>query len=105
MLRRRVGEARPVISYRNSGSFLYCEQGVFQIPINYDFNLFDTRIWTIIDCSESPNGLPVGIHGDGAVFPIYATSPKPERWKILKQTWTVKVAIMNPWSRAEIKET
>ncbi|KAH9970587.1 hypothetical protein BGW80DRAFT_1176049 [Lactifluus volemus] len=100
-LRRRLGQKLDTLWFEASQSYLFCSEGVLIVPAGFLFTRFSSRIWTLIDSFESPDGIPITLrHG---VFPIYLTSPMPDRWSKLKQAWMVYKVIMNPWTREEIK--
>jgi hypothetical protein len=100
-LRRRLGDKSDTLWFQASESYLFCSEGVLIVPAEFLFRKFRERIWTLIDSSQSPDGIPIKLL-DG-VFPIYLTSPKRARWSRLAQSWSDHRAIMNPWTRAEVK--
>ncbi|KAH9972535.1 hypothetical protein BGW80DRAFT_356581 [Lactifluus volemus] len=100
-LRRRLGDKSDTLWYQASESYLFCSEGVLIVPAEFLFRKFSERIWTLIDSSQSPGGIPIKLL-DG-VFPIYLTSPERARWSTLAQSWSDHRAIMNPWTRAEVK--
>ncbi|KAH9977132.1 hypothetical protein BGW80DRAFT_1287528, partial [Lactifluus volemus] len=68
-LRRRLGEKSDTLWFEASESYLFCSEGVLIVPAKFIFRKFKSRIWTLIDSSESPSSIPIKLrHG---VFPIY----------------------------------
>ncbi|KAH9953866.1 hypothetical protein BGW80DRAFT_1439868 [Lactifluus volemus] len=104
-LRRRLGDKSVCLWLRGSVFYLFCSEGVLVVPATFSgFNKFRPRIWTIIDSSQSPSGIPGALNVLlTGVFPIYLTPPRPARWSGLSQSWMPHRVIMNPWTRAEIE--
>ncbi|KAF8222024.1 hypothetical protein L208DRAFT_1455233 [Tricholoma matsutake] len=93
VLRRRLGEKSVSLWYQGSVLYLFCSEGKFSPPV-----------WTIIDSAQSPSGIPSTLtHFPPGVFPIYITSPRPDHWSGITQSWTFHQVIMNTWTRAEIE--
>ncbi|KAK2460049.1 hypothetical protein APHAL10511_007926 [Amanita phalloides] len=106
VLRRRLGDKSVSLWYQGSVLYLFCSEGVLLVPATFTLNKFSPPVWTIIDSVQSSSGIPSTLtHFPPGVFPIYITSPKPERWSGITQSWTSHHVIMNPWTRAEIKYT
>jgi hypothetical protein len=105
ILRRRLGDKSVSLWLQGSIFYLFCSEGILVVPDTFtDFNKFRPRIWTIIDSSHSPSGIPTTLNAFlPGVFPIYLTSPKPIRWSANSQSWMPHRAIMNPWTKAEIE--
>ena len=99
-----LGEKSASLWYQASVFYLFCSDGVFIIPTTFSFNTFNPLVWTIIDSSQSSSGIPSFLtHFPPGVFPIYITSPWPDCWWGVTQSWSFHQVIMNPWTRAEIK--
>lgn len=103
ILRRRLGEKSAIMWYQRSVIYLFCSQGVLLVPPTFTFSKFSPPIWTIIDSVQSPSGIPTDmVPFPPGVFPIYITSPTPERWAGISQSWTCHHLVMNAWTKAEI---
>ncbi|KAH9974969.1 hypothetical protein BGW80DRAFT_1169885 [Lactifluus volemus] len=100
-LRRRLGEKSDTLWFQASESYLFCSEGVLIVPADFLFRKFSSRIWTLIDSSESPSGIPIELRP--GVFPIYLTPPTRASWSKLAQSWSDYRAIMNPWTKAEVE--
>jgi len=84
--------------------YLFCPEGVLIVPATFSFSDFSPRIWTIVDAAQSASGIPSALTSDPpGVFPIYLTSPCPERWSKAEQSWMPHRVMMNPWTRAEVE--
>ncbi|KAK2461336.1 hypothetical protein APHAL10511_006863 [Amanita phalloides] len=104
VLRRRLGEKSVSLWCQASMFYLFCSEGVLIVPATFSFNKFSPPVWTIIDSAQSPSGIPSTLtHFPPGVFPIYITSPQPDRWSGITQSWTFHQVIMNPWTRVEIE--
>jgi hypothetical protein len=78
--------------YRSLKYYLFVEDGVFEVPSNFD-------------SSASPDGIPLKIAVAGSpIRVIYATSPSSHRWKSLHQVMEKQVIVMNPWTLWEIHQ-
>jgi hypothetical protein len=100
-LRRRLGEKSDTLWFQATQSYLFCSEGVLIVPAGFFFGKFSPRIWTLIDSSQSPSGIPIELLP--GVFPIYLTPPTRVRWSKLAQSWSDHRAIMNPWTKAEVE--
>jgi hypothetical protein len=90
--------------YRGQSLCLFVEDGVYLAPKDYPSTAFMTRVWTLVDADEGkcvPEFLAVQ---DTQHMNIFASSPKQERWQGMSKTTEYAVAIMNPWTRAEISK-
>jgi hypothetical protein len=104
VLCRRLGEKSVSLWYQGSVLYLFCSEGVLVVPATFTFNKFTPTVWTIIDSAQSPSRIPSTLtHFPPSVFPIYITSPQPDRWSGIMQSWTFHQVIMNPWTRTEIE--
>lgn len=67
---------------------------------------YKTMIWTLIDSDNSPSGSIPGefIFHQTPFFLVFTTSPTEERWSRLHKTVSVRVIVMNPWTRSEIRQ-
>ena len=103
-LRRRLAEGKPVIWYRATRRYLFVEEGAFVAPQDYPSTDFKTHIWTLVDADESSSGIPshLSMH-DTKHLIVFVSYPQSSRWKSLEKTTQCRVAIMNPWTREEIR--
>ncbi|KAN0127602.1 hypothetical protein V8E53_014580 [Lactarius tabidus] len=104
VLCRRLAYKKPIMWYRGQRMYLSVEDGVYMAPIDHPSTAFRTRVWTLVDADQSecvPESLAVP---DTKHMIIFASSPKQERWEGMTKTTNYSVAIMNPWTRAEISE-
>jgi hypothetical protein len=64
---------------------------------------YKSTIWTLIDSDHSSG--PDDFVGQGApFFIIFATSPNKDRWSRFHKSFSLKVIVMNPWTRDEIHQ-
>ena len=97
-----------MIWYYCSERYIFVDEGVFVEPSSrhYPAAEFKTYIWTLIDVDgDEESRVPDHL----AVFStkhliIFTSSPRLERWSGMAQITLCRVAIMNPWTRAEISE-
>ena len=100
-LRRRLAERKPVIWYRHKKRYLFVEEGVYNVPD--DFQEFQVFVWTLVDSDYAEDGVPEDlVMRETRHFVIYCTSPSQKRWSRLHKTVHTKTFIMNPWKRKEI---
>ncbi|KAN0127599.1 hypothetical protein V8E53_014577 [Lactarius tabidus] len=104
VLCQRLAFKKPIMWYRDKRLYLFAEDGVYLAPTDYLSTEFRTRVWTLVDVDEGDR-VPefLAVH-DTKHMIVFASSPKERRWKRLPKTTACAVAIMNPWTRAEISE-
>ncbi|KAH8976722.1 hypothetical protein EDB86DRAFT_3057817 [Lactarius hatsudake] len=102
---QRLVEGKPVIWFSDTSRYLFVNEGVFEIPPDYNSTNFKTRIWTLIDADNCKDGIPdyLGPHRTKHLI-ILSSSPKSSRWQLLTKTTECSIAIMNPWTREEISQ-
>jgi hypothetical protein len=103
LVRRCVGEERPVALYLHRQCYRLSKSGVHIIEQDF-LSRVPEPMWCIIDSAESPTGIPqsmMEIFSPGN-FPIYVSSPAKRRWEKLDQSKTRHVIIMNPWTMEEM---
>jgi len=99
-LHRCLAESKPVIWCYRGACYLFVEEGVYQMPTDFEIQGF---VWTLVDSDSSSEGVLAHLADHGTRhFIIYSTAPCKERWSRLHKTMRVTVVIMNPWTRAEI---
>ncbi|EDR03255.1 uncharacterized protein LACBIDRAFT_307487 [Laccaria bicolor S238N-H82] len=103
-LRRCFAERRPVIWYFKQRCHLFVEEGVYEMPNDFQRAELKSFIWTFVDSDEDSVGIPDYLVPRGTpLFVIFSTSPRRARWSRLHKTVMAPlVAIMNPWKRKEI---
>ncbi|TDL23661.1 hypothetical protein BD410DRAFT_802458 [Rickenella mellea] len=104
VLRRRLGEAADVLWYQVSRLYLFCSEGVLEVPADFNYaKLSSPYLWTLIDSAVAPNGIPINMNAFGAgIYPIYITYPKQSSWSSMDKRWSFHRVLMNPWTKAEI---
>ncbi|KAH9017447.1 hypothetical protein EDB84DRAFT_1276537 [Lactarius hengduanensis] len=102
---QRLVEGEPVVWFSGTRRYLFVNEGVFEIPLDYPSPNFKTRIWTLIDADDCKDGIPdyLGPHRTQHLI-ILSSSPKSSRWQLLTKTTECSIAIMNPWTREEISQ-
>lgn len=104
VLRRCLGEKSVSLWCQGLEYYLFCSEGVLVVPSTFAFRKLSPPVWTIIDSAQLPSGIPSALtRFQPGVFPIYITSPKPDHWSGITQSWTSHQVTMNPWTRAEIE--
>jgi hypothetical protein len=102
-LRRRLAEKSPVVWYRDGRCFLFVEEGVYKMPVDFHHQHFKTIVWAMVDSDVAEDGVPEHLVCQGTrLCVIYATSPAKHRWARLHKTTDNVVLIMNPWTRNDI---
>jgi len=104
-MHRRLSEGKPVFWYHDSRRYLFVKEGVYEVPEHFPSTTFKTLVWTLVDSDESLSGVPsnLAVHCTKH-FIIFTTPPQSSQWKPLEKTTGCRVAIMNPWTRAEIAQ-
>ncbi|EDR06022.1 uncharacterized protein LACBIDRAFT_294749 [Laccaria bicolor S238N-H82] len=102
-LRRCLAERKPVIWYSKRCCYMFAEDGVYEMPADFQRANLKSYIWTLVDSDEAPDGVPPYLVPHRTpLFVIFSTSPRDDRWSRLHKTVRPMVAIMNPWKRKEI---
>ena len=98
-LRRRLAERKPVIWYYMNTCYLFIEDGVYMMLPNFLQCIFKAVVWTLADSDQTPVDL---LTHDTCLYVIFVTSPVKQRWARMDKTTRRTIAVMNPWTKAEI---
>jgi len=104
-LRRRLAERKPVIWYYMKTCYLFIEDGGYLMLPNFLQCHFKAVVWTLADSdsNQAVSGPPEDLMThDTSFYVIFATSPAERRWARMDKTTRPAIAIMNPWTKAEI---
>jgi len=102
-LRRCLAERKLVIWYFKECCYLFVEEGVYEMPADFQTTELKPFIWTLVDSDEAPEAVPPYLVPHSTpLFVIFSTSPRRDRWSCLHKTVRPKHVIMNPWKRKEI---
>jgi hypothetical protein len=84
---------------------MFLQDGVYEMPADFQQSSFLTTVWTLVDSDESEDGPPsiAMTHGTRLAV-IYTTSPVEDRWSRMHKTVLDVTVVMNPWTKAEILE-
>jgi hypothetical protein len=55
-LRRCLAERKPVIWYFKALCYLFVEEGVYEMPVDFQTAELKPFIWTLVDSDEAPGG-------------------------------------------------
>jgi len=103
MLRRRCAERKPVIWYDGVESYIFVEDGVYEMAQDFHKNEFKIFVWTLVDWDQAPGGVPPElVRNRTRLFVLYASSPNVDRWKRLHKTVDDITVVMNPWTWREM---
>jgi hypothetical protein len=104
--RRRLGEEKPFMWYRERVCYIFVKDGVFTLPVNGILgSQFKPFLWTFIEADEHSTGVPDGfISNYTNLYMIFPTFPEELRWKPLTKCTSVARIIMNPWSLEEMHQ-
>jgi hypothetical protein len=103
MLRRRCAERKPVIWYDGVESYIFVEDGVYEMAQDFHKNEFKIFVWTLVDSDQAPGGVPPElVRNRTRLFVLYASSPNVDRWKRLHKTVDDITVVMNPWTWREM---
>ena len=102
-LRRCLAERKPVVWYSKERCYLFVEEGVYEMPADFQQANFKSYIWTLVDSDEAPEGVPPYLVPHRTPLSVvFSTSPCGDKWSRLHKTVRPVVTIMNPWKRKEI---
>ena len=102
-LRRRLAERKPVIWYYMNTCYLFIEDGVYTMLPGFLQCSFKAVVWTLADSDQEISGPPGDLMAHGTPFyVIFVTSPVKQRWARMDKTTRRTIAVMNPWTKAEI---
>jgi len=107
-VRRRLGEKKPFLWYRDGFCFVFVEDGVYQQHVeskSFFPSDFEPLLWAFVDADPHPTGVPEKLAGvDANLYIMFTTSPERERWKTLTKCKICMVIIMNAWFPEEMRQ-
>ena len=97
----KVNPRQPYILFDDKNAFTVGEEDlVFTIEQSQN-----RHMWILIDAEAFPDGIPADflvMDGGPAPMLVYSSSPRPSRWKAVRQFgFDMAEIVMNPWSKWE----
>ena len=103
ILRRLCAEKKPVIWHNGQQSYIFVDDGVYQMAPDYEMIRFKIFVWTLVDSDHAQTCVPPALVPNRTRhFVIYASSPDIIHWKRLHKTVDAVTVVMNPWTWREM---